>query len=233
MSQFEADNLTAEVVAQYLQEQPDFFNGRESLIERLSLPHQQQGTVSLVGIQLKRQRDRIEALEEEITALMSLAARNDKTFYEFMSLQEVLLKCSDFNSVIQAIRATARSLNLKSYVKLLNHEQAPHALSMDSWQRFSANHLNGKEAYLGRLRQADRDSLFSDDNAPELGSYVVLPLKRQFAQGILAFSSEDGGHFQPEMDTLFLRHLSYLVSYLSDNLVWHRHEEEHVRPNTA
>jgi uncharacterized protein YigA (DUF484 family) len=233
LSQFEADNLTAEIVAQYLQEHPDFFNGREALIERLSLPHQQQGTVSLVGIQLKRQRDRIEDLEEEITTLMSLAARNDKTFYEFMSLQETLLKCSDFSSVIQAIRTTAHSLKLKSYIKLLNHEHSPHALSMDSWQRFSANHLNGKEAYLGRLRQADRDSLFADDHAPELGSYVVLPLKRQFSQGILAFSSEDGGHFQPEMDTLFLRHLSYLVSYLSDNLVWHSHEEEHVRPNTA
>ncbi|MEP8043392.1 DUF484 family protein, partial [Vibrio parahaemolyticus] len=31
-----------------------------------------------------------------------------------------------------------------------------------------------------------------------------------------AFSSEDGGHFQPDMDTLFLRHLS-LVSYYLQN----------------
>lgn len=238
MSEFEANHLTAEVVAQYLSDHPDFFKGRESLVESLSLPHHQQGAVSLVGIQLQRQRDRIEALEEEITALMSLAARNDKTFYEFMSLQENLLKCRDLQGVFAAITQTAKGLGLRGYLKLLDHEKNADPLSMESWQRFTTNHLNGKDAYLGRLRQADRTMLFTEQQiaegqVPELGSYVVLPLKRQFAQGLLIFSSEDGGHFQPDMDTLFLRHLALLVSYLCDSLDWQAQEEDDVRPSTA
>ncbi|MCY9873693.1 DUF484 family protein [Vibrio barjaei] len=237
MSEFEANHLTAEVVAQYLSDHPDFFKGRESLVESLSLPHQQQGAVSLVGIQLQRQRERIEALEEEITALMSLAARNDKTFYEFMSLQENLLKCRDLQSVVNAIKQTAQGLNLNGYLKLID-EQSADPLSMESWQRFTTNHLNGKDAYLGRLRQADRTMLFTEQQiangkVPELGSYVVLPLKRQFAQGLLIFSSEDGGHFQPDMDTLFLRHLALVVSYLCESLEWQAQEEDDVRPSTA
>ncbi|MGF1774621.1 DUF484 family protein [Vibrio wakamikoensis] len=238
MSEFEASHLTAEVVAEYLSDHPDFFKGRESLVESLSLPHQQQGAVSLVGIQLQRQRERIEALEEEITALMSLAARNDRTFYEFMSLQENLLKCHDLQSVVSAIKYTATGLNLRGYLKLIDSDDHADPLSMESWKRFTTNHLNGKEAYLGRLRQADRSMLFteqqiSDGQVPELGSYVVLPLKRKFAQGLLIFSSDDGGHFQPDMDTLFLRHLALVVSYLCEHLDWQVQEEDNVRPSHA
>ncbi|CAH0527385.1 DUF484 family protein [Vibrio hippocampi] len=233
LSEFEANYLTEEVIAQYLADHPDFFKDRESLVETLSLPCHQQGTVSLVGVQLQRQRERIEALEEEITTLMSLAARNDKTFYEFMALQEALLKCSNLPSVVRAIEATAHDLGLKGYVKLLNHKDDTHAISMENWQRFNTNHLNGKAAYLGRLRQADRQLLFGQHPVPEMGSYVVMPLKRQFAQGFLIFSSDEGGHFQPDMDTLFLRHLAMLVSYLCESLEWQSNEDVHVESHTA
>ncbi|GAK84773.1 protein of unknown function DUF484 [Vibrio ponticus] len=64
------------------------------------------------------------------------------------------------------------------------------------------------------MRKADRELLFGEHNrAPELGSYVVLPLVKGKAQGLIAFSSEDGGHFQPHMDTLFLRHLALVLSH--------------------
>ncbi len=81
MSQIEADALTAEVVAEYLRDNPDFFIHRRELVDRLALPTQEQGAVSLVHVQLNRQRQRIEELEEDITSLMSLAANNDKTFH--------------------------------------------------------------------------------------------------------------------------------------------------------
>ncbi|GAL16210.1 protein of unknown function DUF484 [Vibrio astriarenae] len=79
MSQVEANALTAEVVTEYLRDHSDFFLSRPELVERLALPHQDQGAVSLVHVQLQRQRQRIEELEEEITALMSLARQNDQT----------------------------------------------------------------------------------------------------------------------------------------------------------
>ncbi|MFV0488335.1 MAG: DUF484 family protein, partial [Vibrio fluvialis] len=59
MSQLEADALTAEVVAEYLKDHPDFFSHRPDLVDRLALPHQEMGSVSLVHIQMARQRQRI------------------------------------------------------------------------------------------------------------------------------------------------------------------------------
>jgi uncharacterized protein YigA (DUF484 family) len=247
LSQLEADALTAEVVAEYLKDNPDFFKHRQELVDSLSLPSQQSGSVSLVHVQMARQRQRIEDLEEEITSLMSLAASNDRTFHEFMDLQEQILKCECFADVCAMIEEKARTLNLIGYVRLLNNQDTKYSLSKEQWSRFSTNHFNGKSAYLGRLRKADRHLLFGEQlfgeqvfsgkrvgeerYAPEMGSYVILPLVKRNPLGILAFASEDGGHFQPSMDTLFLRHLALVVSHLIDTLPWQL--EPHERINTS
>lgn len=229
MSQIEADALTEEVIAEYLRDNPDFFLSRRELVDRLALPHQEQGTVSLVHVQLNRQRQRIEELEEDITSLMSLAKSNDQTFHEFMALQEQILKCDSLLLVVKAIEEMAKSLGLVAYVRLLESESSYYSLEKESYLRFATNHLNGKEAYLGRMRKADRELLFGDNHrAPEMGSYVVLPLKRKSLQGVLAFSSTDGGHFQPHMDTLFLRHLALVLSHLIESLPWQCEQDERI-----
>lgn len=156
-------------------------------MDRLSFPHSDLGTVSLVHIQMNRQRQRIEELEEEITTLMSLAANNDRTFYEFMDLQGSILKCGDFKQVISAIELKAKDLGLRAYVRLFSQCDASTQLSKEHYQRFSTNHLNGKEAYLGRLRKVDREALFGNMDVPEMGSYVVLPLVKKQTLGVLAF----------------------------------------------
>ena len=232
MSNVEADALTAEVVAEYLRDNPDFFQDRKDLVDRLAINNVEQGAVSLVEIQLKRQRQRIEELEEEITGLMSLAANNDKTFYEFMDLQAQVLKCSDFMQVIKAVEKKALDLGLKAHLRILS-QTGFYQLSEEGYSKFSLNHFNGKDAYLGRLRKADRQDLFGDFPVPELGSYVVLPLAKPSPLGLLAFSSEDGGHFQPHMDTLFLRHLALVVSYLADTLPWQINNEPRAQHTSS
>lgn len=220
MSLFNADDLTEEVVAQFLSDHPDFFTHRQDLVERLSLPVNQEGAVSLVEIQLKRQRERINQLEEQITELMTIAASNGQHFHQFMDLQETILKCHSLRQVISAIEKLANSLSLTVYIKLLDCSKVKYHLDRGNWQRFSTNHLNGKSAYLGRLKKADRDLLFEQNICPELGSFAVLPLVKSSPIGALIFASEDGGHFQPSMDTLFLRHLAIILSYLVSTLEW-------------
>ncbi|RJX65293.1 DUF484 family protein [Vibrio sinensis] len=234
MSQTEANTLTSEVVAEYLRDHPDFFVDRPELLDRLALPHQDLGTVSLVHIQMNRQRQRIEEFEEEITALMSLAANNDKTFHEFMDLQEQILKRDTLDDVIKAIEEKARSLGLLAYVRLFESSMNYPQFNKEQYQRFASSHLNGKTAYLGRMRKADRENLFGEcARAPELGSYVVLPLSKSGLQGILAFSSDDGGHFQPHMDTLFLRHLALVLSHLISTLPWQSQINERISTTSS
>jgi uncharacterized protein YigA (DUF484 family) len=79
----------------------------------------------------------------------------------------------------------------------------------------------------------DREALFGNMDVPEMGSYVVLPLVKQQTLGVLAFSSEEGGHFQPDMDTLFLRHLSLVVAHLAQTLVWQSHNDDNSQHSSA
>lgn len=234
MSQFEVDTLTAEVVADYLRDHPDFFAKRSELFDRLALPCHESGAISLVHLQMQRQRQRIEELEEEITALMSLAKGNDRTFHDFMSLEEGILQCDSVSSVIEVVESTAKSMGLIAYFRLLEVPSAYYSLDSKAYQRFAARHLNGKNAYLGRLRKADRISLLGDGiQGSEMGSYVILPLKRHAFQGILVFSSSDGGHFQPDMDTLFLRHLALVLSHLIGTLPWKSETYESVNHSSS
>lgn len=234
VSQVEEDALTADVVAAYLSDRPDFFTTRPELVDRLALPHRDQGTVSLVHVQMNRQRQRIEELEEEITVLMSLAKNNDRTFHEFMDLQQRLLQCDSMLKAVKAIEEMAKSLGLVAYVRLFDSDLSYYRLAKEAFQRFSTNHLNGKEAYLGRMRKVDRELLFGDNTrAPEMGSYVVLPLAAKSPLGMLAFSSSDGGHFQPHMDTLFLRQLALLVSHLIQFLPWQNEEDKRISSTPA
>ncbi len=234
MSQIEADALTAEVVAEYLRDNPDFFTDRRELVDRLALAHQEQGSVSLVHVQMNRQRQRIEELEEEITGLMSLAKSNDRTFHEFMQLQEDILKCDCLIDVVKAIEEVAKNLGLVAYVRLFDSESTRYSLTREQYQRFATNHLNGKSAYLGRMRKVDRELLLGElSHQSEMGSYVVLPLQKKALQGVLMFSSCDGGHFQPHMDTLFLRHLALVVSHLIETLPWQSEAHERISSTSA
>jgi uncharacterized protein YigA (DUF484 family) len=220
--------LSDQAVVDYLTEHPDFFTQHSYLLDKLDLSQRHQGTVSLVHLQLSRQRQRIDELEEEISALMSLAKSNDRTFHAFMSLQEKILQCDNLSSVIRSIEEMASSLELYVYVRLVNSEQKPNLLN-ENYQRFAIRHLNGKGTYLGRLRKVDRELLLSESDVyPELGSYAVIPLHRTRLQGVLIFSSQDGGHFEPSMDTLFLRHLALTLSNLIDTLPWQSDNHDRI-----
>lgn len=206
---------------------------RPELVDRLSFPHSDLGAVSLVHIQMNRQRQRIEELEEEITTLMSLAANNDRTFYEFMDLQGQILKCGDFKQVIHSIEDKAKALGLRAFVRLFSQCDASIQLSKESYQRFATTHLNGKDAYLGRLRKVDREALFGNMEVPEMGSYVVLPLVKQQTLACLLFLVKMAAIFQPDMDTLFLRHLSLVVAHLAQTLVWQSYDDDNSQHSSA
>ncbi|MFV0575796.1 MAG: DUF484 family protein [Vibrio sp.] len=235
LEQMQPDHLTEETVAEYLRDHPDFFLHRSELVDQLAISHQQKGAVSLVEVQMRRQRQRIEELEEEITQLMSLAAKNDRTFHLLMDLQQSLLRCHSFDDLAQSIEDYSQKIGLKSHLLLLNLPELrrldiKRSISNETFKRFLTNHLNGKDAYLGRLRRKDRHDLFgrelfASEEMSELGSYVILPLVQRTPIGLLAFSSQEGGHFQPEMDTLFLRHLASLVTFMIRHIVLEPEEE--------
>ncbi|GAL07764.1 protein of unknown function DUF484 [Photobacterium aphoticum] len=81
------------------------------------------------------------------------------------------------------------------------------------FDEFRRSHLASRPVYLGRLRKLERERLF--EQAPPLGSFLVMQIGQERPIGMLAFASADGGHFQPDMDTLFVEQLATLLARLT------------------
>lgn len=243
------DKLTDEAVANYLLKRPEIFSNYPHLLDLLEAQRTQSAVVSLVHRQLANQRQLIESIEQKYDALIKVSERNDKIFNKLMTLQDALLACTDTVELIKTLENSAKSMNLTVFIRLKNSAirhvisddvargetdveedsaitppssfLGKHLLVGNYFDRFFKSHLSSG-AYLGRLRQVDRVGLFGEKNsAPVMGSYALLPLMdKQELQGFIAFASDEGGHFQPEMDTLFLRNLVSIFSHLLKVLPW-------------
>lgn len=210
--------LTEDIVAQFLMDHPDFFQQHPELLGRIKVDTPERGVVSLVEVQVSKLRDRIGDLEEEITQLMSLAAKNDRLFHDFSNVQKQLLACEGFSQAAKIIEQKALSLNLTAHIKIIDHSHPKYNINKIALDNFTKKFLNGHSAYLGRLRQAERDNLLAydglDQSSTQLGSFAILPLGQSNPIGVMAFASRDGGHFEPNMDTLFLEQLVSVFHYL-------------------
>jgi uncharacterized protein YigA (DUF484 family) len=72
-----ASEVTAEVVSDYLRDNPDFFNQHPEVLSELKITHVGDGAVSLVERQVATLRERNAELRRRLDALMSVAEQNE------------------------------------------------------------------------------------------------------------------------------------------------------------
>ncbi|MDP5137437.1 DUF484 family protein [Rheinheimera baltica] len=204
----ETDLLAAHVVYDYLQDHPEFFQQYPQLLANLRLPHQQRGSVSLVERQLELQREKIQALEDDITRLMSVARQNEQIFLAFNQLQAQLYQTTTLQQAqanLQQFTAAMPQVQACRLVRF-SDEQSTHPFQMLLTRR-----LNQQGVYLGRLNKEEQQGLFGD-NIHSVA--LVLIVTAEQPQALLAFGSEQDDHFQPSMDKLFISHLATILSQL-------------------
>ena len=73
-------NLTHDQITDYLTQHPNFFLDHPELLDYLNLHYSQENTLSLVELQLERQRHRIKELEAELDKFTQLAIQNSDIF---------------------------------------------------------------------------------------------------------------------------------------------------------
>ncbi|QUJ67415.1 DUF484 family protein [Photobacterium sp. GJ3] len=209
----EAAPLNPESVVAFLAQHPDFFLHQPELLEQLRLPHAERGTVSLVERQMARLRDKVTTLEKQIDTMMSVAASNSALFNTFARAQQQLFQTHNIYQALSVLTTLATELELSISVRLFDSLDNDLYLSRQAFEGFRRARLNAQHVYLGRLRKVESELLFNQP--PQLGSFVVLPLgDPERPDGILSFASRDGGHFQPDMDTLFVEQLASVLARL-------------------
>ncbi|MBU1310663.1 DUF484 family protein [Rheinheimera muenzenbergensis] len=202
------DLLAAQVVYDYLQDHPEFFQQYPQLLANLRLPHQQRGSVSLVERQLELQREKIQALEDDITRLMSVARHNEQIFLAFNKLQAALYQARSLNEAEYSLQQFTAAMPQVSECRLicLNDEQ-----TAAQYQLLLTRRLNADGVYLGRLNKEEQQSIF----ATHIHSVALLLIQNAGQPlALLAFGSEQDDHFQPSMDKLFIGHLAVILAQL-------------------
>lgn len=212
----EQREMTEQAVAEYLAQQPRFFLRNRKLLTSLRIPHTERGTVSLVEMHLSRLRERVTELEDEISQLMSIAVANESTYRAIAQAHSALFVARNLNEVYSILAKLGQALNLAVSMRFYGNEQYP--LAKVDVQRIKVSHFAGQAIYQGRLRKSD-GYVFVDE-APELGSYLLIPLMNEEQElGFLAFASQEGGHFQSSMDTLFVEQLAQHITVTTSRLM--------------
>jgi uncharacterized protein len=204
--------LDEKKVEEYLLSHPDFFGLHPELLTHLRIPHSERGAVSLVEIQLERLRHRVQELEGNIEGLVSLAAKNSELFSVFSQAQQKLFQTHNIYQALIVLDDLSNQLGLEFSLRLFDSLDEQLFLERRLFDNFRKSRLVARSVYLGRLRKAEGELLF--EQPPQLGSFVVLPLGIDSLIGVLSFSSPDGGHFQPEMDTMFVEQLASVLTRL-------------------
>jgi len=211
--------LDESIIAEYLEQNPDFFSRHLQLLASLNLPTQNDGTLSLVQRQHSVMRQKIATLEDEITALMGIASQNQQLYQKFAQLFYQLLNCHTVEELDQSLREyfTAQ-LALDNVALIIFSDHAPTGLAhkRQGFENLIVQRLGRHKHYFGRINQQEQQQLFAHTLD---GSLALMSLGNHGELGLLAIASHDENHFHPEMDNLMLTQLCRLISSLISRLL--------------
>jgi uncharacterized protein len=211
-------------IADYLQNNADFFERNATLLTKLKLPHSRgNATVSLVERQVSALREKNQALESRLRELIDVARSNDVLAAKIHRLACRLVKARNAGTLLDSMEASLREdFGASEWLLLLAPTRATGFTGIES------RHLRLTDAAApelkmfdtlfesarprcGQIRDSQRDFLFGAGTI-EIGSAALVPLGREVGFGLLAIGSPDAQRFHPTMSTDFLARIGDLVS---------------------
>ncbi|HEY9037250.1 MAG TPA: DUF484 family protein [Pseudomonadales bacterium] len=220
-----APALSAEAVAEWLEQHPDFFATRNDLLCQMHLPHETGAAVSLVERQVGLLRDRNHELRSRTQKMMDAARTNDRLFENSRKLVLTLLEAQRLEDLLITVEESlARDFQAEYHQFILFDRASFPAIGnarsvneADARQAIGALIDSGKPV-CGVLRDNERDYLFGRDGAG-IQSAAIVPLKGVNTIGLLAIGSDDANRFQRQMGTLFLEYLADILGRLLPRLL--------------
>ena len=214
--------LEEKTVADYLRNNPDFFQNNPSLLASLEIPHSCGPAISLVEHQIKVLRDQNAQLKRKLMDLVHVARDNNRLNERMHQLTLGLVNSKSLEGLLDTLRdnligefnADTVTLRLAGVSDTLARECGVEIYKTDHTElaHFEA-FLKSSRPQCGRFKKEQLKYLFGDQ-AEAIESVALIPLGRNSAQGLLAIGSREANRFHPGMGTLFLTHLGELMGLL-------------------
>lgn len=224
----QALELDSDLVASYLEHHPDFFIKHEELLALLTIPHESGGAISLLERQVDVLRGRSKNLQSKISNFIANATRNDVLFEKTRALILDLLKATSISELARKVEkkistdfdAVESKLifieNDKSKAKGLNTLESTEAKSI------FGELFEKKRTYCGKLEAEKIDRLFSNAKK-NIVSVAIVPVHINWSSSsteepsgtaLLIIGSDQKGHFNTGLDTLFLDFIGEVIASL-------------------
>ena len=213
--------MTEQDIINYLKNHPTFFANHLELLDTLIIPHAQKVNLSLIEMQLERQRQYIKELESELTKFGRLAQQEPDIFLGLMPLQQKLSATNHFLQGIEKLNQWVKSYELQAAKILLFNDQweknpdvpAQYWIDRKAFELIRLERFGLRHFYLGELTNREKSLMFLPDELP-IGSVACCLLGAKTLQkptALLLFCAHDVRHFHNGQDTAFLRHLVDIV----------------------
>lgn len=217
------ESLTDDSVHDYLAANPDFFERHGELLRALRLPHEVDGTISLVERQVSMLRQKDVKLERKLKDLLQVARANDVLAAKIHQLSLRLLAASTLEQTLTTCENALRTgFDADQSVLVLFADPAafddvdagrffrPVPRDDPALQPFGT-FLKSVAPRCGQIRDSQRDFLFGPQT-DEIGSVALVPLGERCEVGFLAIGSVDSDRFHPAMSIDFLARIGELIA---------------------
>lgn len=210
------DELTEEQVARYLKENPDFFHNWENLLTQLKLPHQSGSAVSLVERQVSILRDRNMDLRHRLSKLLDVAKENDRLFEKTRRLTLALTEAGSLKTIAKVLnKHLLEDFDIDAVALFLYDGDSPtpgvRIETPESLRGKLSGLLHGDNIMCGPIRKEEALYLFPHQDK-KITSAALIPLTFKGELGLLALGSVEASHFKSNMGTLFVSHISEVLS---------------------
>lgn len=212
----QTQSLNEEQVADYLLQNPAFFEKHLDLLLQVRLSHPSGRAISLIEKQVHTFRERNSNIRERLNILLGNARENDRLFELSQRLTLSLIECAELGDVFDALNY---SLNQEFKVphaaiwvldKKLN-SATTHFLHTTDFQPVLNKRINSSKTAFSGITQPEINALFKQSE--DVGSAALCVVhhgSRPIA--LIAVGHPDSERYLPNGGTLFLRHLSELLS---------------------
>jgi uncharacterized protein YigA (DUF484 family) len=206
--------LDSDSVATWLKQHPEFFESHSALLADINLPHPH-GThaVSLSERQMQAMRDKNRALEARMGELIGYAGANDATSGKVHRLAVSLIGAHTLSAVLDIVHHQLRDdfAVPHSAIRLWglkgDDELTEFALVQAELREF-VSHMEAPHCGHHAVYETSR---WFEEEAPNLRSFAMMPLRDSITFGVLLLASPDENRFYPDMGTFYLNRIADLV----------------------
>jgi uncharacterized protein YigA (DUF484 family) len=201
-------------VADYLGDNPEFFERHLGLLRDLKIPHPTDDrAVSLMERQVLTLRDQVERYRGQLEDLIEVARENERLNRRLHELTLALIETGTLDEVLNTLQDELRAQFDADAVelRLFSASDLDQAVNEgepgpDMFRDF----MEQGKPKCGELQQEQLAYLFGSQ-ANETGSVALVPITGERTLGILAIGSRDASRFHSGKGTEFLRRLGDVV----------------------